>query len=153
MSETPGPALRILSVVGGGALLFAMAVDVVSVIGRHLRMPLLGSIELVQAAVVVSAGAALIVATAARSHAVVHLLVDRLGARRGIALRLSAALSALFFALLAIGSAWVAIEMAGGHEESELLHIPYAPLRLILVAACIAVACLFAIQAFGRRRR
>ncbi|MBN2320552.1 MAG: hypothetical protein JXR49_15850, partial [Acidobacteria bacterium] len=36
---------------GGIALLFAMAVDTLAVAGRHIGMPLPGSIELVQAAI------------------------------------------------------------------------------------------------------
>lgn len=148
------PAVRLLGVVGGVALLFAMAVDVISVVGRHIKLPLLGSIELVQAAVVVSASAGMVVATLARSHAVVHLVVDRLSPpAKAVVLRVAAALSALFFLALAIGSGWVAIEMIGGHEESELLHIPYAPLRVVLVAATLAVAAIFAAQAVGRVRR
>jgi TRAP-type transport system small permease protein len=148
------PAVRLLSIVGGVALLFAMAVDVISVIGRHIKLPLLGSIELVQAAVVVSASAGMIVATIARSHAVVHLVVDRLSSgAKVVVLRIAAALSALFFLALAIGSGWVAADMIGGHEESELLHIPYAPLRFVLVAATLAVAAIFAAQAIGRVRR
>lgn len=146
--NTDGPSggvIRILAIVGGIALMMATAVDVVSVTGRNTGWPLIGSIELVQAAVVFSAATGMVVATLERSHAIVHVLVNRLGPdRKRLVLRLSGLASALFFAALAIGAAWSFAAHWGGHEESELLGIPYAPLRLVLFASCAAVATIFA---------
>ena len=140
-----GGVIRILSIIGGIALMAAMAVDVISVTGRNTGWPLIGSIELVQAAVVISAATGMVVATLARSHAIVHVLVNRLdrGPKRFV-LRIAGLASALFFAALATGATWSLAAHWGGHEESELLGIPYAPLRLALVAACAAVAGIFA---------
>jgi hypothetical protein len=54
---------RALVWLAGGALLVAMATDTMAMLGRHLRLPLLGSIEIVQAAVLVAASGALLLAT------------------------------------------------------------------------------------------
>lgn len=144
MSGVSERAVRALAIVGGGALLSAMGIDVLAVIGRHSGFPLLGSIELVQAAVAVSAAAGLIVATIAGAHATVHILVHRLSGMPRVALdRLSWLLSALFFALVAGGSAWIALDMIGAHEESELLGIPYAPVRIVLILGTGATAAIF----------
>lgn len=135
---------RALVVVGGGALLIALAVDALAVIGRHLGLPLLGSIELVQAAVLVSGSTALLVATLADVHARVHLLVDRLPASwQGLLLRFGQLLSALLFLAFMASSVWIASDLWQGHEQSELLRIPYRPLRIVAVLATAAVAIAF----------
>lgn len=150
--EAHGPARTLLVLTGGGALLAAMAIDFLAVIGRHTRLPLLGSIELVQAFVLISASAALVVATLAGSHAVVHLLIERIGPRkRSFLLGANRFFSALFFAAVAAGSLWIAADMWNGHEESELVGIPLAPLRIVSIAGAVAATLLFLRQAFFRR--
>jgi TRAP-type C4-dicarboxylate transport system permease small subunit len=120
--------------VAGGALLVAMATDTIAMLGRHLRVPLLGSIEIVQAAVLVASSGALLLATALDAHARVHLLQRRLAPRVRVAFErfsLVAAI-ALVLALLA-GSLWITVDLWHGHEESELLRIPWRPLRVIVL--------------------
>jgi TRAP-type C4-dicarboxylate transport system permease small subunit len=151
MSEHRSILRTVLVVVGGGALLGAMAIDGFAVVGRHVGLPLLGSIEAVQAAVLVAGCVALLVATQAGRHARVHLLVDRLPAQAATLLRRAGfLLGALLFAALAVASAWIAIELWPGHEESEWLHIRYAPLRAMTVLFCAWVAGAFLAAAFRR---
>jgi len=126
---------------GAAALLFATAVDALAVIGRHIGMPLLGSIELMQAAILIASSAAIVSVTMVDKHAVVHLLIDRLSPRIQRAMsRIHAVLCALFFFALAAGSIWIALDLHGGNEESELLRIPYAPLRVITILSVSGVA-------------
>ena len=121
-----------------------MAVDVAAVIGRQLGVPLLGSIELIQACVVLAASSALVGATLAGSHAAVHVVTERLPARaRGWLARCSDGLCLLFFLWLAIGAIWIAAELWHGHEATELLRLPIAPLRLVFCASLLIVASLF----------
>jgi len=144
----------ILVVGGGGALLAAAGVDTISVIGRHIGLPLLGSIELVQAAVLIAGSASLVAATLAASHAVVRLVVDRLPAKmRGVLNWVNGLASALLFLGLLTGSVWIMADMWGGHEESELLRLPYIPLRLICCASLATVALIFLVRALGRSRK
>jgi TRAP-type C4-dicarboxylate transport system permease small subunit len=125
---------RALVWVAGGALLVAMATDTLAMLGRHLRLPLLGSIEIVQAAVLIAASGALLLATIHESHARVHLLLRRLpeGLRALLGAGHHVAAILLVLALLA-GSAWIASDLWQGHEESELLRLPWMPLRLVVV--------------------
>jgi TRAP-type transport system small permease protein len=126
--------------VAGGALLVAMLVDTTAMLGRQLHWPLLGAIELVQAAVLFGSAGALLLATLEQAHARVHLLLDRLPTRVQAALaRLHALFSLLLFAGLLAGSAWLALDLWNGHEESELLRIPYRPLRVALVLTLVAL--------------
>jgi TRAP-type C4-dicarboxylate transport system permease small subunit len=144
----PSPVVRLLVIIGGGALLLAMAVDAIAVAGRHLGMPLLGSIELVQASVLVSAAMAMIVATLAHTHAVVHLVVDRVSQlRRRQMLWVNALLSAVLFLAFLVGAAWLCLEMWSHHEQSDVLRIPFRPLRITLVLSCAALAAIFFHQA------
>jgi TRAP-type C4-dicarboxylate transport system permease small subunit len=134
----------------GGALLVAMLVDTLAMVGRQIQLPLIGSIELVQAAVVLAASGALIIATLDAAHARVNLLLDNLakGPRR-ILDRLHALAAAVLFAALLAGSAWIAIDLWNGQEESELLRIPYRPLRIAVVLALLVLVLL----SLGRIRK
>ncbi|MFM1885716.1 MAG: hypothetical protein RL026_873 [Pseudomonadota bacterium] len=138
--------------IGGAALLLAMAVDVLAVIGRHVGRPLVGSIEIVQASVLVSGAAALWIGTLGQVHARVHLLMDRLPAfwRDGLQ-RLSDALAVIFYLAWTVAALWIGLELWGGHEESELLRIPYVPLR-VLAALLSAGLLLLALRALLTRR-
>jgi TRAP-type transport system small permease protein len=133
--------------VGAIALLTAMVVDTLAVIGRHVGITLLGSIEWVQAAMLLASSAALVAATLSKQHASVHLLIDRLPPRwRRVAALLGSTLSIVFFVCLAAGSIWIAHDLWGAREASDLLHIPFAPLRLASIAALLMATLAFAAQ-------
>ena len=129
---------------GGAALLAAMTIDTFAVIGRNIGMPVIGSIELVQAAILVSGTIALALATLANLHARVRLVTDRIvGRPRALLDRLSRLATALFFLALAWGSIWLAADLWPGHEKSELLGVPWRVLRLIAnvgLVSCVLVA-------------
>ena len=138
--------------IGGAALLAATAVDTLSVIGRNVGIPFIGSIELVQAAVLVSGIAGLIFATAADEHARVRILTDRTALGKSAARVIGSIGTALFLAGLLAGSSWLAADLWNGHEQSEVLNIPWRPLRLIAnlgLFTCIIVA----VSALFRRPR
>jgi TRAP-type C4-dicarboxylate transport system permease small subunit len=146
------PTLRDLIVwIAGGALLVAMAVDSLAMLGRQVRIPLLGSIEIVEAAVLVASAGALVIAALDTAHARVTLVFDRLPPRwRARFSRLHALAAALVHAGLLAGTLWIAADLWSGYEESELLHIPYRPLRAI-VAIAFAVLFLLALKRLWRR--
>jgi TRAP-type C4-dicarboxylate transport system permease small subunit len=150
--EPSGGFRAALFYVGAAGLLTAIGADALAVLGRHVGIPLLGSIELMQAAILLASSAAIVLATVAKRHAVVHLLIDRLsGPSRDAMERLHAFLSAVFFAALAVGSIWIAFDLRDGHEQSELLRIPYAPLRLLSIAAVLTVTVIYLFRVVERR--
>lgn len=127
----------------GSALLAAMLVDTLAMIGRQTELPLIGSIELVQVAILIAGCGALIVATLDGAHARVNLLLDRLGGdARTVLDRVHALAAALVFAALLAGSGWIAIDLWTGQEESELLRIPYRPLRIAIGIAFLTLVLL-----------
>lgn len=147
--------LRALLVwIGGGALLVAMVADTLAMLGRAFDVPLLGAIEIVQAAVLVAASGALLVAALDDAHARVHLVLRRVpeAARRALE-RLHALAAVAFYAALLAGSVWIAADLWLGHEESELLRIPYRPLRLIVAGALVALVVHSALRLIERRSR
>jgi len=140
---------RWLFYLGALALLFAMAVDTISVVGRHIGVPLWGAIELVQAGILVASSAAILSATLAKKHAKVRILTDRLKAGPRIWLhRVQTAFCVLFFCALAVGGIWIFMDLRGGFEESEVLHIPYAPLRVLCIVAVLGAVLSF-LRQFG----
>jgi TRAP-type C4-dicarboxylate transport system permease small subunit len=129
---------------GAGGLLFGMAVETIAVLGRHMGVPLSGSIELVQAAILMASSTAILSATLAQKHARVHILAERLkGSPRMWLHRIQAAFCALFFCALTVGSIWIFLDLRGGFEESEVLHIPYAPLRIVCILSVLGVVISF----------
>ena len=141
MSTPPNAWQRALVIVGGAGLFVALGVDTFAMLGRHLRLPLLGSIEIVQAAVLVAACSALLVATISQVHARVHLLLDRASPRVRLALQRFHGFCALVLAMaLALGSFWLTSDLWSGYEESELLHLPYRPLRLLTLGTLTTLA-------------
>jgi TRAP-type C4-dicarboxylate transport system permease small subunit len=139
--------------VGATGLLIVMTVETIAVIGRRIGWPLLGAIEIIQAAILLAACAATVSATLNQAHATVHLLVDRLPARpKEWLLRFADVLSALFFAGLAVAATWLAMDFWQAHEESELLHISFRPLRAITALAAAAIAAIFLYRALRAPR-
>lgn len=150
---TPGKPRGILFYVGAAGLLAIMLIESISVLGRHLQWPLLGSIEMVQAAIVPAACAAMVIASLVGAHATVHLLTDRLAPRpRAWLSRASALLAFSFFAALAAGSAWVTLEYWDTFEQSDVLEIPFRPLRLFVTASMATVALVFLVKAWRGTR-
>ena len=139
-------------VVGGLALVAAGAADLAGVAGRHLRLPVVGVIEVVQAFVIIAASASLVAATLARIHATVHVITERLPMPAQLHLaRLGALLGAAFFASVCAGSVWLTYEYWGAHEETDLLKIPLQPFRILWCLASGAVTALFLAQAVRPR--
>jgi TRAP-type transport system small permease protein len=133
-------------------LLAATAVDAAAVAGRHLGVPILGSLEIVQALILVASASAVVCATLADKHAAVNLLVNRVSpSARHWMRRVNAILCVLFLLLLACGTGWIASDLWGGHEQSELLHIPYAPLRILCLVALVLAAGTLVPRIFRRR--
>lgn len=138
--------------VGAAGLLLAMGVEGVAVLGRHVGIPFLGALEIIQTAILLTATAAMVSATLNRAHASVTLLTERVSERTRLVLaKFSAFLSTLFFFALAAGSLWLTIDAWNEFEQSELLHISFRPLRVITLASVLAIAVLFLRDLFQRK--
>lgn len=138
--QTRGP----LFYIGAGGLVLAMAVEALAVLGRHAGIPLLGALEIIQACILLMASAAMLSATLNKGHATVTLLTARVGDRtRSFLHAFAHLLSALFFIGLSSGVLWLAAESWHDYEQSELLHIPFRPLRIVSLVAAVAIALVF----------
>jgi hypothetical protein len=152
-AAAPGGLLaRLGYLLGSVGLIMATAADAVSVAGRHLGFRLIGSIELVQAAVVLLASAAMLVVTIGRGHASVHMVTGRLRSATRVKLgRAVALISAAVFLALAAGSAWIVAELWHGYEQTELLHLPLRWLRVLWVVFALFIAFEFARAAWPKQ--
>ncbi|HLT89908.1 MAG TPA: TRAP transporter small permease subunit [Woeseiaceae bacterium] len=138
---------RSLVILAGVPLLAAMLIEFLAVLGRHIGWNLVGSIELVQALILLSSSGAMVAATVSRGHAKVNLLSRRYRGTAGRAMRILLAVgSAAFFVVLAVGSGWIALDMWGADEQSELLGVPYFPLRVVVTLATFAIAGLYGLR-------
>jgi len=144
----------VLFYLGAGGLLVAMSIEAIAVAGRQIGIPLLGALEIIQTAILVTASAAMLSATLADAHASVRLLVERLNPKAQDWLhRIALLVSAAFFACLTVAAAWLTIDAWNDFEHSELLHIPYRPLRVIVVVMTSAIAVVMAYKALRPTRR
>lgn len=140
-SVAHGPLARLAYLLGGAGLLGATAADALAVAGRHTGLHLLGSIELVQAMVVLLGTSAMLIATIVGGHASVHILTERLSPPLAARFARAAALvSAAVFLLLAIGSIIVARDLWAGSEQTELLHLPLRWLRLLWIVFALLIS-------------
>lgn len=130
--------------IGAGGLVLAMVVETIAVLGRHAGIPLLGALELIQACILLMASTAMLSATMNRGHATVTLLTSRLsdGGKR-VLQAFANLLSALFFLGLTVGVLWLTVETWNDYEQSELLHIPFRPLRIVSLVAAGGIALVF----------
>jgi len=144
----------VLFYVGAAGLLSVMAIEAVAVAGRHLRTPLLGALEMAQAAIVPAACASMVIASLAGAHATVHLLTERLPqhVRAGMA-RASALLAALFFTALAVSAGWLTAEFWNSFEQTDVLRIPFRPLRVLVTLCAGTLAIIFFVRALRGERK
>ena len=148
--ETPsrrGP----LFFIGAGGLLAMMLVETAAVIGRHIGAPVMGALEIVQFAIVPAACASMLIATLQGAHAAVHMVLERMPqAAQDWARRLGSVLAGLCFAALSGGSAWLALEYWNAFEQTEVLHLPLRPLRVLITIAAAALTVVFFHRALRR---
>src|SRR4051812_4934404 len=106
-AEKVGGVLGLMFLVGSAALLAAMATDFVSVICRHIHIPFVGAIEIIQPFIVFAVAAAGIAATLTRAHATVHIVTERLPpVWRARLARVSDLLGCVAFGAVAAGDLW-----------------------------------------------
>lgn len=138
--------------IGAAGLATATIIETIAVSGRWLSLPLHGALEIIQAAVLVTSCVAMLTATLEGTHATVHLLLNRLGPRPKLVLiRAASLISLVFFASLTVASIWLTIEHWDGHEASELLHIPFRPLRILCSVSMLAIVVVFAYRTIKPR--
>jgi TRAP-type C4-dicarboxylate transport system permease small subunit len=148
--KPPGVAIRVITALGSIALLVAMSTDALAVVGRHTGLAFLGAIELFQVAAVVATSSAIVLTTLFDRHAAVHILTEHVSARpRAIIVGIGRLAGGVAFALFCAGSIWVAADLWGTHEMTELLGIPLRWFRLIWIACAGIVALMY----FGRLAR
>ena len=130
--------------IGAAGLLAMMLIEGVAVIGRHIGVPLMGALEIVQVAIVPAACASMLIATLHGAHAAVNMLTERMPAAAQVwTSRLGSVLAGLCFAALCAGSAWLAVEYWNSFEQTEVLHISFRPLRVVVTIAAAALALVF----------
>jgi TRAP-type C4-dicarboxylate transport system permease small subunit len=144
MKNLADTAQKLLFHVGAAGLLTVMGVEAVAVIGRHTGLPLLGALEVAQGAIVPAACASMIIAALHGSHASVSLVSDRLPpVWRDRMSRTGFVVSSLFMLALFAGSCWLAHDFWNSFEQSEVLHIPFRPLRVLAAVSGGVLALIF----------
>lgn len=138
---------------GGLALLAAAMIDTCAVVARNANMGFHGSIELIQAAVLIAGAIGLVVAVGSRTYARVHLLTERVSDDGKIWMeRIATLMVAAFFLFILGGSAWIAADLWGGQELSEVMGVPWRWMRLF-ANLCFVVAILIAMRQLSAPRR
>jgi TRAP-type C4-dicarboxylate transport system permease small subunit len=138
---------------GAFALAGAMTTDAIAVAGRHLGIALLGSIEVMQALIVLLATSAMLMTTLVDGHARVRIVLEKVSQPAVLRLeRLSDMASAAAFLWLVLGSLWLASDLWNGAEVTEILNLPLRWLRVVWIVGCLVIAVLFLAHARNRGR-
>lgn len=154
MSQAGSRLGGVLLATGAVGLIGAMLTDAVAVVGRHAGIPFTGSIELVQALVVLAASSAIAYASMGATHAVVDLLFHRLPPwAQALCHRLAAVLGFVFVGALVVGSVWIAWEYRDAGERTELLGIELKWLRMFWVACAVIAAVAILLPVFAKQRQ
>lgn len=136
-------------VIGIFALVGSLLVISLSVVGRHLNIPLPGSLEIVELLFVLVAACAMFYATVERAHAAARLFLDRLPSRqRHLVERSGLLFGALMWLSITIGNLWLLAGVWSLHEETPLLGIPVVPFRIALTTSTAAITLVLIWQFF-----
>ena len=118
----------VLLATGAVGLVGAMLIDGIAVVGRHTGIPFTGSIELVQAFIVLGAASAIAYASLGATHAAVDLVFHRLpiSAQR-LAHRLAAAMLergiyviGFSYPVVPKGEARIRVQLSAAHSEADI---------------------------------
>lgn len=143
----------VLLIAGSVGLIGSMLTDTFAVIGRHTGIPVLGSIEVMQAFIVVGAASGIAYASMSATHAAVDLVFHKLPPwAQNVAHRVGALLGFLFVAALVTGSAWIVWEYRDAQEMTEILRIPVQYLRLFWLACSVIAAITMLAPLVGKQK-
>ncbi len=137
-SKSPSHLNKLFSIIGILGIGLVTLTDTAAVIGRHLNMSLIGSIEVVQLGIVLLASAAIAIATKESKHARIQIVLNRINHshRRNLDI-LSNIATFLFLILLFSANTWILLETWLTHERSEILHLPYHWIRSLFSATLL----------------
>lgn len=142
-----------LLITGSVGLIGSMLTDTLAVAGRHAGLPVLGSIEVMQAFIAIGAASGIAYASMSATHAAVDLVFHRLPVTlQRVAHRGAALLGFLFVAALVAGSAWIVWEYRDAQEQTEILHIPIQWLRAFWLVCSVVAAVAMLGPAFGKAK-
>lgn len=153
MSERPAGRLSgWLMAAGSVGLVGAALTDLAAVAGRHMGTPVMGSIEVSQAFVIVMAACSIACASLSGSHASVDLVFTRMPAwAQRLAMRANSIAAFAFVALLVAASVWILAEHWNAGERTEFFHIPLKWFRLFWIVMASIAALAFLRDALRRR--
>jgi TRAP-type C4-dicarboxylate transport system permease small subunit len=96
----------------------------------------------------------MIIASLAGTHAAVHLVTERVSpALRAAMARVSCFIAGLFFAGLCIGATWLMSDYWNSFEETDVLHIPFRPLRIVVALTAAVLSLIFLHRALRPEER
>jgi TRAP-type C4-dicarboxylate transport system permease small subunit len=141
---------KVMDAVGSCVLLFMMLLTAADVILRYLKMPIVGTYELVSFAGALVVGCALPQTSWQRTHVTVDIVTDKMSKGRLEVLQVTTRLMSMgLFILLG----WNILDMARTlyetGESSMTLTIPLYPLAIALAICCI-IECLVLLLDIGR---
>jgi len=150
---------KVTTYMGGAFLIGIMTLTVASIVSRLLGKVVLGSYELVELMMVVTAGFALVHTTIRKGHVIVEIILSRLSKRAQI-------IAEIFHNIIATGLwgliAWETLALLIekgflGEGRTEVIEAPYFPVKLLWTIALILCSLIFLMNVlnvvFGREQK
>lgn len=131
---------KVMNVIAGVTLTLMMLLTVSDVILRYLRMPIMGSYEMVSFAMATAIGFSLPFTSWVRGHVGVDSLLEMMPKRsRYASLILTRSISILFFALAGVFLLKKAMYLRQVGQVSVTLAMPYYPVALGVGVCCFSL--------------
>lgn len=140
---------RILDVgmgLGSAFLLLIMILIVANIVYRMFGHVIMGSYELCELFIVVTASFALGYAAMHKSHVDVNIVVAKLPHRLQIVLKIVTSFLAMATWALAAWAGSIILIDRWSTEESEMIMVPYYPFRLVLFIGLILIVLIYLID-------
>ena len=143
---------EITSYIGAAFLIGIMALTVISIVSRLFGRVILGSYEMVELMMVVTAGFALVRTTLKKTHVVVEIIITRLSRRTQIVTEIFHNIVATcLWGLMAWETLMLLIEKGfSGEGRTEIIKAPYFPFKLLWTIALILSSLVFLMNALSK---
>lgn len=145
-------SLKVVETLGIVALAAMIVLITVSVIGRHIKIPVPGSVEIVEMLIVIVASTGILFSTVHKSHAAAKLFVERLPKNiANVFERIGYFIGAFLMVIITLGSLGLLFDVWSLHEETHLLKIPIVPFRLFFIACTAMTAIVLIVYIFSNK--
>ncbi len=141
-----------VKIIGAFGLIAIMLAVSISVAGRHLGIPVPGSVEIAELLIILVAASSYIYTSINNKHASASFFVDHVSIEvRKYLARLQTLFAIILGAGLSVGNFWLIVDVWSLDEASFLLGIPIVPFRIVWFGSTFLVTVYLLLNLFSSK--